>query len=254
MRRSPSAKSGISTAGGFSLIELLVTIGVIAILVGIALPSLFGAKRSAGEVVVLSNLRQTAITFHNYNESYRGMMPFAPPGSTFATSPLQPPTSSVTPGFWDLSIYWPSLLHDLAPWPEHFQTWVVPDPRRDEDEPWLSGPRFGRGIPSFEYCRSLFARPAMWSGSPQANWQSLIAPVRRSEVAFPSSKVFLFDGEAPLRAPAIEERTAIAMAFVDGHASRKNPDRASEAMMPVSADVIPTKLHDTKSGSLGVDY
>lgn len=254
MRRYPSDRSSTGFAGGFSLVELLVTIGVIAILVGIALPSLFGAKRSAGEVIVLSNIRQTAITFHHYNESYRDMMPFAPPGSTFALSPLRPPVSSVTPGFWELSIYWPSLFHDLAPWPEHFRTWVVPDARRDEVRPWLSGPQIGIGIPSFAYCRSMFARPALWSGSTMSSWESLIAPVRRSEVAFPSGKVLLFDDEAPLRVPTGEKVGRLAMAFVDGHASRKDLSEASDAVMPASNDVIPRKMHDTKFGSLGIDY
>jgi hypothetical protein len=183
------------------------------------------------------------------------VMPFAPAGSTFQTSPPGNEGSSVTTGnFWDLSFYWASLFHDIAPWDEHFATWVVDDPRRDPDRPWLSGPFRGQGVPSFYYCRSMYARPAMWSGRPVTNIDDLRAPVRTAQVRFPGSKVFLFDGEAPTRAPANQRPDTISMAFVDGHAARHRRSDATEPVMPASNDVIVGSLHDTKGGSDGRDY
>ncbi len=51
---------------GFTLLELLVVIGVLAILTGVLLPSLTKAKRQACHVVCQSNLRQFGSLFHVY--------------------------------------------------------------------------------------------------------------------------------------------------------------------------------------------
>ncbi|MEQ9617474.1 MAG: type II secretion system protein [Phycisphaerales bacterium] len=60
MRRSP----------GFTMIELLVTIAVVAILVSILLPALGGARDSARTVRCASNLRQLAIAWRVYANDY----------------------------------------------------------------------------------------------------------------------------------------------------------------------------------------
>ena len=58
---------------GFTLVELLVVIAVIAILAGLLLPVLSRAKDSARNINCESNLRQLQICWHLYADDYRGV-------------------------------------------------------------------------------------------------------------------------------------------------------------------------------------
>ncbi len=60
---------------GFSLVELLVVIGVIALLVSILLPALAQARRAANKAACLSNLRQVHQSFHLYALDHRDIVP-----------------------------------------------------------------------------------------------------------------------------------------------------------------------------------
>ncbi|HEY4309306.1 MAG TPA: type II secretion system protein [Pirellulales bacterium] len=59
----------------FSLIELLMVIGIISLLVGMLLPALSKARRSSQSVQCRSQLRQLGIAFHMYASANRGYLP-----------------------------------------------------------------------------------------------------------------------------------------------------------------------------------
>ncbi len=60
----------------FTLVELLVVIGIIALLIAILLPALSKARKSAQEVKCMNNVRQLCMGVTLYADQHRGLMPF----------------------------------------------------------------------------------------------------------------------------------------------------------------------------------
>jgi len=68
----------------FSLVELLVVIGIIAVLVSILLPALNKARLSAMQVQCQSNVRQVVLATISYANFYKGSLPY---GATLPSVP-----------------------------------------------------------------------------------------------------------------------------------------------------------------------
>ena len=86
-----------STRKGFTLVELLVVMGMLAILVALLLPALASAQQAGRKAVCLANLRQLGIATHAYAFEYGGRIPYGPQAPPFTSpSSFYPSTGAPT--------------------------------------------------------------------------------------------------------------------------------------------------------------
>jgi prepilin-type N-terminal cleavage/methylation domain-containing protein/prepilin-type processing-associated H-X9-DG protein len=103
---------------GFTLVELLVVIGIIALLIGILLPALNRARAAANTIKCASNLRTIGQGFAMYESSFNGMIPPSVIYYGMVLTGGPPPTETVSYNGGSFStpvggyIHWSSLIKD----------------------------------------------------------------------------------------------------------------------------------------------
>jgi prepilin-type N-terminal cleavage/methylation domain-containing protein/prepilin-type processing-associated H-X9-DG protein len=195
-----SAGEEISTGrkpwGGFTLVELLVVIALMAVLAGLLFPVLRSVRERAGQSTCLSNLRQIGQAQLLYVQDWDERLPdwytFAPPRPQpfgpyrYWTETFQPYVRST------------AILHDpSARWP-----WSLSEDERLAEYVLVTWGQHGRGTRTDPYWQ--------WPGS----------TFRVSEVVRPTETLALVDGWATVYSEAADLRRhgeGMNVCFVDGH-------------------------------------
>src|SRR5687768_17522439 len=82
-REGPMVRSKISRYAGFTLVELLVVVGIVALLIGLMMPSLSAARIESRRLQCASKLRNVAHALELYASLHNGRYPpndTTPPG------------------------------------------------------------------------------------------------------------------------------------------------------------------------------
>ncbi|MEL6329117.1 MAG: MauE/DoxX family redox-associated membrane protein [Planctomycetota bacterium] len=206
----PGADSGSGRSParyrGFTLLESLVVIAVLATVIAIALPALRGGRDSARMSVDLTRLRQHAGVVAVYSNDYRGVAPMLADPARPETAVFEGGGRRIEDEFFNARVWWHLPLSGpyydgAAASSELFRSSTSPYP-----ESYLA---------DFRYACTLMSRPEFWRRETRTGPEQWGA-VRLHEVAYPSAKG-VFDVSYRLSAEVVLAADSAA-SFVDGHA------------------------------------
>jgi len=160
---------------GFSLVELLLVIALIAILIGLTLPVLQEVRDDARDVASLSNLRQHGTVLQMYANDSDGYWPYF----------RSPEPAATDTRFFEQIWLWDHFLvtHGYYGLADEFQVFFNPSFRHPGRQP---------GRTSYLYASTHLTSSAYWSTDTRSGRDQFRA-VRVGDVTYPSDKAVLVE-------------------------------------------------------------
>lgn len=236
---------------GATLIETLITIGLIGVVFSLAFPALMQVRTAGGRTKSLANARSAATAIHSHSQRHNDRYPILQAHIHYPGAP------SSAGGF---------VFNDelAARWATRDRWWAViasDDAIIEEWEAWFSpGVDASKSLPSYYFSNSFVAAPRLWTPGFDGD-SDVLRPVRLSEVARPAGKAMLWDGVLAYQHPSALPAEGplhwlVPIAFADLHADVK---RFIDAAAPVPNQLNneawrDSALHNTLRGVNGADY
>lgn len=222
---------------GFSLVELLVTIAVIAILTGISIPILRGVFDRRRDTERVSNIRLTMVDFLTYANDKDGVAPnIGIPGIDNSSPWYEGMTTpgDMMPAYLAITASWPLYLN--AHFGESHRFWHPPPGPQLPDSLTEAGhtpDHYGAErmltMPSdYRYSLNFVTTTSLWEGSHfNLNAEDALPfaiRVRFDQSEFPSAKGVL------IHQPMLTTGRRVSVALVDGSAAMHAPEALLEAV------------------------
>jgi len=134
---------------GFTLVELLVVVAVIALLISVLLPALSGARESSRRVMSAANLRQLAILKNTYAEDYQDWFPMLLGSNITGTTERKPSVTKLAENQWSWGGY--AGFYSLNQKNGDTSTGIY---RKNAYPRWVSGAGAGKGVWKLETDKS----------------------------------------------------------------------------------------------------
>lgn len=254
---------------GFTILELIVTVAIVALVVAITVPILGSVRGQGRQVRCISNSRECLQATMAYATDHDGQTPILADRSTDYTFE----NAGYQLAYFDQSLHWPMAMegylgsagHVITQCPSSPTTYALTvDPGYAAT---MGGHPAGYVMPSgFWLSRAMLARPAFWEPPFQVGNRALYRGARLSDVRYASDKGLMIERWAFHRQPRtrVEELPAISLidtpgqtgtytvSFVDGHVATPDYESLKPGVDVHTGHDGPAVLH-TRSGVFGRD-
>lgn len=211
----------IGARRGFTLIEILIAMAIIAVLIAISIPTLAMMRVRSVTSGSLSNLRQHAIAFHAYTTDWSDTLPrFIRPDGTHdlsnaagGTNPFSYPFQERYP-YFSQSVFWPFALLQSGSYQSEWNAEIFYIPGANRLDP------HSMSDINYQYTATAVSSPAFWRETTRTGPSQWVG-VRISDVRYPSNKVLLSAEYEPRQGGPIQAH----LGLMDASAESMDPSR-----------------------------